>query len=238
MKVPASFFLLFWIGTFSSDMEAYLITSMPIARPSSHLGSTATRQLVTASRLYATTSDGLDDRIRRPGSTTNISGSNIPSKKTKLPLATSVAAFITLFWATSTKAAKAATSLAVAPATSALVSPVTSPFALSWWNQHLFAASSLLLLFNTFGATLFKLLSAVSWHQSVAWYMAQLAAHPILTKSITAAAIGYVGDLGAQWIEHRLVSRQQQKRYHHNHLKSVSHSATSTITTATTTSTK
>lgn len=56
------------------------------------------------------------------------------------------------------------------------------------------------------------LLLSQGLQQSVAWYMVQLATHPVLTKSLTAGVIGVLGDCLAQGLEHVLHQRQHNKR--------------------------
>jgi Mpv17 / PMP22 family len=46
----------------------------------------------------------------------------------------------------------------------------------------------------------------------LAWYMAQLTANPMITKSISAGLIGTVGDYTAQWLEHILAVRHQTRK--------------------------
>jgi Mpv17 / PMP22 family len=48
----------------------------------------------------------------------------------------------------------------------------------------------------------------------LAWYMAQLTANPMITKSVSAGLIGTVGDYTAQWLEHILAVRHQARKLH------------------------
>lgn len=48
--------------------------------------------------------------------------------------------------------------------------------------------------------------------QSAVWYMGQIAAHPVVTKSVTAGVIGVIGDFLAQNLEAALLRRQRTKQ--------------------------
>jgi len=59
--------------------------------------------------------------------------------------------------------------------------------------------------------------------QSLVWYMARLHENPVVTKSVTAGAIGVAGDYAAQTIERMIFRRKKEKvtggteQHHHHH---------------------
>lgn len=79
------------------------------------------------------------------------------------------------------------------------VFPIVQPSISSW--QLLFAAS--LLLTHTIGTNVANL-AAIGLANAGSWYMTQLVTFPVITKSITAAVIGFLGDYMAQWLEYNL----------------------------------
>ena len=78
-----------------------------------------------------------------------------------------------------------------------------------WWR--------ILLLGGLVLPQFLNLLPTIGWSKATAWYLGQLDANPLVTKSITSAIIGAAGDYLAQWMEFwriRQSDRQWQRKKH------------------------
>ena len=96
-----------------------------------------------------------------------------------------------------------------ATAASSMMRTSNPPTGLHPWQWMLVAA--VWLLQSAQQVNLWFLVSQ-ALQSSAAWYMMQLAAHPVITKSITAGVIGVMGDFMAQGLERVLHQRQQKQR--------------------------
>ena len=117
-------------------------------------------------------------------------------------------------------AALSSTSLSATAAASTMMRP-TSPGSPTTWQTWLLFAG-LWLWQSAQQSNLVPLLSQ-GLRLSLDWYMIQLTANPVVTKSLTAGVIGVLGDCMAQVLEHVMHQRQHKQGDGHKHAsKSVS----------------
>jgi hypothetical protein len=111
-----------------------------------------------------------------------------------------------ILWSSFASGAHAASSMTAAKPT-ILGSNAVNNFAGAF--PTLRVVSTALLLVSSFGGVLLQL-ALRQLQYGAAWYMTQLALYPVLTKSATAALIGYIGDYMAQWLEYKLEQNHQK----------------------------
>jgi hypothetical protein len=223
IRVPLCWSILFWLSIFQSSRAFQTVTrtrgrnlpipnTLSVARAKSSGVSTPHSCLQSMSPSHHSQHASTAIRIRKHLTKSvwqrkRSQTSGPPASRThKFGWALGVGTIMGILWSSFASGAHAASSMTAAKPT-ILGSNAVNNFAGAF--PTLRVVSTALLLVSSFGGVLLQL-ALRQLQYGAAWYMTQLALYPVLTKSATAALIGYIGDYMAQWLEYKLEQNHQK----------------------------
>ena len=183
-------------------------------------GNTASARITTPRTLFLqqsndesqTTNDTLYNRVKTTEDSPRISKCEslrrfgFGTKKRGISVSLAAVSLVTLMMPSAAHAALSSTMLSATAETTMTMRPTLQIGGLQSW-QCLLAA--LIWVWQSAAPNLLPLVTQ-GLHASMAWYMYQLSANPVVTKGITAGLIGSMGDFLAQSLEHFLYQRKNK----------------------------